>query len=58
MAKNIRDFRDHTDLRITREDLGRFQEALKDFWKAVPDHISWNGTALVPTWFAKALKAA
>jgi hypothetical protein len=58
MANHTRDFHDHTDLSITREDLGRFQEALKDFWKAVPEHIFWNGTALVPTWFAKALKPA
>lgn len=49
------DIRDHTNLKITREDLGRFQQALKDFWAAVPEHIMWDSAATVPSWFEKAL---
>ncbi|MGO7788384.1 hypothetical protein ACC703_12995 [Rhizobium ruizarguesonis] len=49
------DFYDHTDLKITRDDLGRFYNALRDFWKAVPEHIYWNDAATVPKWFEKAL---
>ncbi|QND47901.1 hypothetical protein HB780_19795 [Rhizobium lusitanum] len=50
------DYRDHTDLKITREDLGRFQQALKDFWLAMPEHTLWSDAQTVPKWFEKALK--
>lgn len=56
IASRSLDFYDHTHLKITRDDLGRFYEALKDFWQAVPERIYWNDSATVPRWFEKALK--
>lgn len=55
LTTDLLEYRDHTDLKITREDLGRFQEALKDFWIAIPEHIYWDDKGTVPTWFEKAL---
>lgn len=52
----IIDHRDHTDLHITRDDLGRFQHALKGFWATVPEHIFWEDAQTVPKWFEKALE--
>ncbi|MGR9400204.1 hypothetical protein ACU8M5_10705 [Rhizobium leguminosarum] len=57
VAANAPGYRDHTDLEIGRDDLGRFQRALKDFWNAVPEHIHWSDAAMVPKWFERALTA-
>ena len=56
LGSNGLDYRDHSDLKITREDLARFQHALKDFWLSVPEHIFWQDNQTVPRWFEKALK--
>ena len=57
VATNVADYRDHADLEIGRDDLGRFQQSLKDFWTAVPEHIYGDDAATVPKWFERALKA-
>jgi len=49
-------YRDHTHLEITRGDVGRFQQALREFWQAVPEQIFWSDKWTVPKWFDKALK--
>lgn len=47
-------FIDYQDLRVTRQDIQEFSEAIISFWNDVPDNI-WNDDGgEVPKWFEKA----
>jgi hypothetical protein len=48
-------YRDHTHLRVTKEQLQAFSSAIVEFWRAVPENIFESQVKGVPDWFEKAL---
>lgn len=49
-----KDHRDHTDLKVTEEQIHAFSDAIVAFWQAVPENISDIEDDGVPKWFEKA----
>lgn len=47
-------FTDHTNLRVTEEQIQEFSDAIVAFWKDVPEHIHENQVGELPKWFEKA----
>lgn len=46
---------DHTNLKVSDEQIQVFSEAIIAFWKDVPEEILGSSVASVPDWFEKAL---
>lgn len=47
---------DHTDLKVSDEQLQAFSKAIVAFWKAVPESILQSQVKELPKWFGKALE--
>lgn len=50
------DFRDHTDLEVSEEQLQEFSDAIVAFWLAAPEDIYDDEIGEVPDWFGKAIQ--
>jgi uncharacterized protein YukE len=47
---------DHTNLKVTEQQIQEFSDAIVAFWSDVPDNIFDDSTRDLPKWFEKALK--
>lgn len=50
-------FRDHTDLKLTDEQIQEFSDAILEFWRDVPESVLASQVNNVPQWFEKAILA-
>ncbi len=51
---NVEDL-DHTHLKVSKDRLDAFSDAIVAFWRAVPKNISQSKVQTVPDWFGKAI---
>ena len=49
------EFRDHTHLKVTKDQFQAFSDAIVAFWQAVPENIFESQVKDVPDWFGTAL---
>jgi len=49
-----KDYRDHTDLKVSGEQIQAFSDAIVAFWQAVPENISDAEDSFMPTWLERA----
>lgn len=54
-AFSVVDYRDHTHLKVSKDQFKAFSDAIVAFWNAVPENIFESQVKDVPDWFGKAL---
>jgi len=54
-ALSSTDYRDHTNLKVSDDQLQAFSDAIVAFWRDVPENVTEKQVAEVPAWFEKAI---